>query len=116
MLSLALDHRHTLRALAHAIRPIVWIGPDGLSENVLRELDLGLTSHELVKIRVFEEKREARNALLEEMCHRLGAAPVQHIGRILIIYRPKPDGAPQPVAPATRRKHEPRRSKRSFQG
>lgn len=115
MLALTLDNRRALRALAHTIRPIVRIGAEGLSENVMRELDRGLKSHELVKIRVFSDSWEIRNVLLEEMCHRLEAAPVQHIGKILVIYRPKPDEVVKPTTAAFRRKREPRRTKRSFQ-
>jgi putative YhbY family RNA-binding protein len=87
-LTLTLAHRRDLRALSHRIRPVVWIGASGLSESVIRELDLALKSHELIKIRVAEGERETREAMLEEICQRLGAAPVWHIGRILVIYRP----------------------------
>ena len=52
MLELALARRRALKALAHAIKPIVWIGGAGLSENVIHELDQGLKSHELIKIKV----------------------------------------------------------------
>ncbi|PTR07976.1 putative YhbY family RNA-binding protein [Nitrosospira sp. Nsp5] len=115
MLALTLDHRRALRVLAHTIRPIVRIGAEGLSENVIHELDQGLKSHELIKVRVFSDGREIRNALLQEMCHRLEAAPVQHIGKILVIYRPKPDEIAKPATAAFRKKRESRRTKRSFQ-
>jgi putative YhbY family RNA-binding protein len=88
MLTLTPAHRRDLRALSHAIKPVVWIGASGLSESVIRELDLALKSHELIKIRVAEGERETREAMLEEMCQRLSAAPVRHIGKILVIYRP----------------------------
>ena len=87
-LTLTLAHRRDLRALSHGIRPVVWIGASGLSESVIRELDLALKSHELIKIRVAEGERETRESMLEEICQRLGAAPVRHIGKILVIYRP----------------------------
>jgi putative YhbY family RNA-binding protein len=82
-------HRRDLRALSHGIRPVVWIGTSGLSESVIDELDRALKSHELIKIKISGGEREAREAILEEICQRLGAAPVRHIGRILVIYRPK---------------------------
>jgi putative YhbY family RNA-binding protein len=63
----------------------------GLSESVIDELDRALKSHELIKIKVSGGEREVRQAMLEEICQRLGAAPVRHIGRILVIYRPKED-------------------------
>lgn len=113
MLTLTLVRRRALRALAHAITPVVRIGETGLSENVIHELDQALRSHELIKIKVFSDERKTRDALLEEICRRLEAAPVQHIGKVLVIYRPKPD---QIAVPATfHRKRESRRTKRSFQ-
>ena len=115
MLTLTLARRRTLKALAHAIKPVVQIGAAGLSENVMHELDQGLKSHELIKIKVFSDEREMRNVLLEEICQRLEAAPVQHIGKILVIYRPKPDEIATPVTVPFRKKRESRRSKRSFQ-
>lgn len=85
--------RRDLKARAHALSPIVWIGAGGLSESVLHEVDQGLKSHELIKIKVSNDEWGIRNAFLEEICLRLDAAPVQHIGKILVIYRPEPEQA-----------------------
>lgn len=90
-LTITLAHRRNLSALAHGIRPVVWIGTAGLSESVIHELDRALKSHELIKIRVTGDERDMREAMLAEICERLSAAPVRHIGRILVIYRPNPD-------------------------
>jgi len=91
------------------------IGEAGLSENVILELDRGLKSHELIKIKVLSNERKTRELLLEEICQRLEAAPVQHIGKILVIYRPKPEEVAKPTTAKFRKKREPRRAKRSFQ-
>lgn len=91
MPALTLAHRRNLRALSHHIKPVVWIGAPGLSESVIRELDRALKSHELIKIKVAADERETREAMLEEICQRLSAAPVRHIGRMLVIYRPDVD-------------------------
>jgi len=115
MLALTLARRRALTALAHTIKPVVQIGAAGLSENVIHELDQGLKSHELIKVKVFSDEREMRNVLLKEICQRLEAAPVQHIGKILVIYRPKPDEITTPTAATFRKKRESRRTKRSFQ-
>ncbi|HEX8873856.1 MAG TPA: YhbY family RNA-binding protein [Nitrosospira sp.] len=90
-LTITLAHRRNLGALAHGIRPVVWIGAAGLSESVIHELDRALKSHELIKIRVTGDERDMREVMLAEICERLSAAPVRHIGRILVIYRPNPD-------------------------
>jgi RNA-binding protein len=83
----ALQRRH-LRALAHALHPVVMIGDAGLSEAVMREIDINLKSHELIKIRVLGDDREARIAMLETICSTLNAVNVQHIGKLLVVYRP----------------------------
>jgi RNA-binding protein len=81
--------RSTLRADAHALNPIVIIGEAGLTPAVLKEIDASLNSHGLIKIRVFGDDRESRVGMYETICGQLGAAPVQHIGKLLVIYRPK---------------------------
>lgn len=91
MLNLTAAHRRALRARAHALKPVVWIGSRGLSESVLHEVDQGLKSHELVKVKVSDSEWETRNELLEKICQQLEAAPVQHIGKILVLYRPQPE-------------------------
>jgi putative YhbY family RNA-binding protein len=89
MLKLTPAERSALRAEAHALNPIVLIGEAGLTEAVLKEIELGLDSHGLIKVRVFGDDREARVAMYETICGNLRAAPVQHIGKLLVIYRPK---------------------------
>jgi RNA-binding protein len=81
--------RSALRADAHALNPIVIIGEAGLTPAVLKEIDASLNSHGLIKIRVFGDDRETRVGMYETICGNLGAAPVQHIGKLLVIYRPK---------------------------
>ena len=81
--------RSALRAEAHGLKPIVLIGEAGLTANVLKEISLGLDSHGLIKVRVFGDDREARAAMYDAICEQLDAAPVQHIGKLLVLYRPK---------------------------
>ena len=88
--------RSELRALAHALKPVVSISQKGLTEAVLKEIDRCLTSHELIKIRVYVAEREQREGLLAELCAALAAAPVQHIGHLLVVWRENPKA----VAPA----------------
>ena len=89
MLKLTPAQRSELRAEAHALNPVVIIGEAGLTEPVLKEIDNGLDAHGLIKVRVFGDDREARIGMYETICERLGAAPVQHIGKLLVVYRPK---------------------------
>ncbi len=89
MLKLTPTERSALRSEAHALNPIVIIGEAGLTEPVLKEIDNGLDAHGLIKVRVFGDDREARVGMYETICDRLGAAPVQHIGKLLVVFRPK---------------------------
>jgi putative YhbY family RNA-binding protein len=89
MLNLTPVERSALRAEAHGLKPIVMIGEAGLTPSVMKEIQLGLDSHGLIKVRVFGDDREARIAMYESICAELDAAPVQHIGKLLVLYRPK---------------------------
>ena len=91
--------RRELRAAAHDLHPVVSISQKGLTESVLKEIDHCLAAHELIKIRVFDAERERRDALLAEICAALQASPVQHIGKLLVIWRENPPSA-EPAAPA----------------
>jgi RNA-binding protein len=93
MLKLTPVERSALRAEAHALKPVVIIGEAGLTPAVLKEVDLSLDSHGLIKVRVFGDDREARVAIYDSICAELDAAPVQHIGKLLVIYRPKKEVA-----------------------
>jgi RNA-binding protein len=116
MLLLTATQRRALSGRAHAINPIVIIGKTGLSAGVINELDRGLSSHELIKVKVQIENRSAREVLFDEICQQLNAAPVKHIGKILVIYRPKSEETEKKPAPLKRKKKpEPRRTKRSYQ-
>jgi len=89
MVKLSPVERAALRADAHALNPVVIIGEAGLTPSVLKEIDSSLDSHGLIKIRVFGDDREARVTIYQSVCEQLGAAPVQHIGKLLVIYRTK---------------------------
>lgn len=108
--------RSALRARAHKLHPVVLIGDSGLTDQVLLEIDRNLVAHELIKIRVAGADREDRGSLLEVICDKLEAAPVQHIGKILVVFRRRPEGAQdRRRRPRRRPKAPPRQTKRSFQ-
>ena len=106
--------RRALRARAHHLHPAIMIGEAGLTPAVLHEIDNALNGRELIKIRVLGDDRRAREALIGRICAALSASPVQHIGKILVVFRPRPESA-EPK-PAPRRGKKPRyRSKRHYQ-
>ena len=92
-LRLTPEQRKTLRSQAHHLDPVVMIGSEGLSPAVRKELDAALAAHGLIKVRVFSDSREQRETLLGEAADALGAAPVQHIGKLLVLWRPVPPKA-----------------------
>ncbi len=91
MLSLTVSERLALKGRAHTLSPTVIIGNAGLTESVLKEIALTLKTHELIKIRVMSGDRALRESMLETICAQLDAANVQHIGKILVIYKPNPE-------------------------
>jgi putative YhbY family RNA-binding protein len=93
MTALALTpiERRAHRAAAHHLQPVVAVGSDGLTPAVVREADAALNAHGLIKVRVFADARETRETILAELADRLQAAPVQHIGKLLVLWRPIPE-------------------------
>lgn len=93
--------RRALRAQAHELHPVVIIGHSGLTPAVMHEIDVNLLAHELIKVRVANDSREEREAWFGRVCEELLAQPVQHIGKLLVIYRPRPEEekAAVPVKP-----------------
>ena len=108
MTTLTPQQRRALRAKAHHLHAVVSIGQHGLTPPVLREIDVALTAHALVKIRVHSDDRAARETMLAEIAEALHAAPVQHLGKLLIVWR-EPDEEEVEEAPAPARKVPPAR-------
>ncbi|MFT3733835.1 MAG: ribosome assembly RNA-binding protein YhbY [Rhodocyclaceae bacterium] len=99
MTALTQAQRRDLRARAHHLDPVVSIAGNGLTESVLKEIDVALKAHELIKIRVYGDDREARIAYLQAICKDLGCEPVQSIGKLLVVFRANPKlAAPKAAA------------------
>lgn len=96
--------RRELRAQAHHLNPVVLIGADGLTPAVEREVEAALSAHSLIKIRVFSGERGTREEILQSLTASLNAAAVQHIGKLLVLWRPS---APKKKLEAVDRKPGP---------
>lgn len=83
--------RKDKRADAHHLDPVVMIGGDGLTPAVVKETDAALSAHGLIKVRVLGDDRAAREAMFAQLCDELNAAPIQHIGKLLVLWRPIPE-------------------------
>jgi putative YhbY family RNA-binding protein len=85
---------------------VVSVASHGLTAGVMAEIDRALTSHELIKVRIYGEDRASRTDLMATICEQLAAEPVQHIGNILVLWREKPAespaAAPQAPKPSAR--------------
>jgi RNA-binding protein len=88
MLPISPKQRRELRAQAHALHPVVSIGQHGLTPQVMHEIDIALRAHALIKVRVFSEDRAERESMLAQIAGELEAAAVQHLGKVLILWRP----------------------------
>jgi RNA-binding protein len=82
--------RAHLKARAHALEPVVHTGTAGITDAVVAEVDRALTAHELMKVRIGGEDREERAARGDELCARTGATAVDRVGKVLILWRPRP--------------------------
>jgi len=99
MTELTSAQRRAFRAQAHHLNPVVSVAGNGLTPSVLAEIEKNLVAHELIKVRVYGEDRHQRDAMMQAICESTGAANVQHIGNILVIYRPAPAQEKKAVKP-----------------
>ena len=86
-MSISAKQKQHLKALAHALKAVVIIGSNGLTQAVLDEIDHALTYHELIKVKIGGAEREERLQIAEEIATSLKAETIQIIGRVGIFYR-----------------------------
>lgn len=87
--------RSHLRSLAHGLRPIVQLGSDGLTEGVTRATDVALTEHELIKVKLGQGFSGERSGVARELAEATQADLTQVIGRVIVLYRPRPASHPR---------------------
>ena len=85
------SQRKDHRAEAHHLDAIVMVGAGGLTDAVKKEVDAALKAHGLIKVRVQSDDRAGREAAFQSLADELNAAPIQHIGKLLVLWRPKPE-------------------------
>jgi RNA-binding protein len=96
-LELSRDERLRLKSRSHHLEPVVLLGANGLTDAVLKEIDRALTAHELVKVRAPAMESREREQMFFDIADRLGAARIQLIGRLMVLFRPAVDD-PHPRA------------------
>jgi RNA-binding protein len=83
--------RAHLKARAHALEPVVHIGHSGVTDALVAEVERALTAHELIKVKIGVDDRAARVAIGDEIATRTDATAVHRVGKVLILWRPRPD-------------------------
>lgn len=91
--SLTSRERAALKARAHALEPVVQVGQAGVTEALVAEVDRALAAHGLIKVKLAGADREARTAVADALCAATGAADVQQVGKVLVMWRPIPEDA-----------------------
>lgn len=87
-ITLSTKQKQFLKSLAHHLNPVVMLGGNGLTEGVLAEIDNALNHHELIKVKIAGADRETKQLIIDAILRETGAAAVQSIGHILVLYRP----------------------------
>lgn len=85
------QQKKALKAKAHSLNPVVMLGAKGLTEAVINEIEIALTAHELIKIKLAGLEKSERQQLAAEIAEQVGAELVQSIGSIIVLYRQNPE-------------------------
>lgn len=86
---MAIDQKKVLKTRAHALKPVVWLGQEGLTPGVLSEVELALETHELIKIKIPGIDREERKVIVSQIVMETLSELIQLLGQIATIYRKK---------------------------
>ena len=86
-MSITKTQQKFLRSKAHHMKPALWIGQNGLTENVAAEIETALDHHELIKIKLRTGNRELKNKTIDDICQATHSTKIQSIGNIVSIYR-----------------------------
>lgn len=90
-MSLNPKSRQHLKAQAHALKPVVSVGQNGLTDAVKKELEVALDHHQLIKVKIQIKERDERAQILDDICESLKAEKIQAIGLVGVIYRKNED-------------------------
>jgi RNA-binding protein len=82
--------RAHLKARAHSLEPKVQIGHSGVTKTLANEVDRALTAHELIKVKILGDDRDARREIADDVAMRTDAALVYSVGKVIVLWRPRP--------------------------
>lgn len=87
MASLSTQESKRLRQIGHTLNPVIIIGAQGLTENVIEETVRALKDHELIKVKVAGEDREIRGQIIDEIAEQTRSTVVHKIGKVILLYK-----------------------------
>ena len=90
MIELTSKQRKELGKVAHDLQPVVIVGGAGVTDGVMDMVDKSLAAHELIKVK-FNEYKDEKKELTEQICQKTDATLVRIIGNIAILFREKED-------------------------
>ena len=90
-MTLSNKQKQYLKGLAHALKTVVQLGNNGLTEGVLAEIDGAIKHHELIKVKIPTEDKEEKALIMDAIIRETGATKLQAVGHILVLYKPSDD-------------------------
>ena len=90
-MTLSNKQKQYLKGLAHALKPVVQLGNNGLTEGVLAEIDGAIKHHELIKVKIPTEDKEEKVLIMDAIVRETGATKLQAVGHVLVLYKPSVD-------------------------
>ena len=90
-MALSPSQRRYLRSLAHDLHPVILLGAKGATDAVLKELDLALSHHELVKVKLSGGDKDERQEQINFLANGTKSENVQEIGHIVVLFRRNED-------------------------
>jgi len=93
--TLAMRDRKRLRQIAHHLQPVVTVGDAGMTDPVVAETNRALADHELIKVRLHGDDRDARTRTIDDLARACEAVVIQTIGKIVVLYRRNPEAPPR---------------------
>lgn len=81
------NQKKYLRGIAHGLNPMIMIGSNGITENLMEELESTLDHHEILKIKIAFGDRDERQEIVQHILEKTGALLVQSVGKVCVIYR-----------------------------
>jgi RNA-binding protein len=90
-MTLSNKQKQYLKGLAHALKPVVQLGNNGLTEGVLAEIDGAIKHHELIKVKIPTEDKEEKALIMDAIIRETGATKLQAVGHVLVLYKPSDD-------------------------